>query len=221
MLSAPQVGGSALLDGFAALDRNHVGADRPNRQRSGQAGGHVDVGEVTVQQQHLDQRPGAGSITESSAGRGPKSVVGGGEHPGRTSVSQSGRTGQRTGLAGQHLQVVVQNKDLPVAGRGVFMAGDLDSAIEDDQPPGAEVDPDPTADQPGRHRVLALSHADPGVAVDPRGECQPGRERLERHRPQRLAFEGDVVPDRHCPVGDPAVVVLGVRSIKQHVEVCE
>jgi hypothetical protein len=82
-------------------------------------------------------------------------------------VCQRGRTGQRTGFADEHLQVVVQDEDLATAGGGTLVSGGLDPPVEDDQLRRSQVDPDPTPDQPGLDRVLALPDADPCVAVHP------------------------------------------------------
>ena len=66
---------AALLGGIAGLDRNDVRAHRPNRQGGADAGEHVGVLEVAMQRQHLDQRPGAGTIAETLACGGPERVM--------------------------------------------------------------------------------------------------------------------------------------------------
>ena len=75
------------------------------------AGEHVGTVEMAVQQQHLDQRPGARRVAVSLAGGGPERLVLGGEHPRGAGLGQRGSAGQRAGLAQQDLQIVVQIKD--------------------------------------------------------------------------------------------------------------
>ena len=55
---------AALPGGLAGLDRDHVRARPTRRHRGGDAGDDVGVVEVAVQQQHLDQHPGAGAVAE-------------------------------------------------------------------------------------------------------------------------------------------------------------
>jgi hypothetical protein len=66
------------------------------------------VGEVSVQQQDLDQRAGAGGVAVGLAGRGPPGVVDRGELSRRAGLFQRGRPGQGAGFADQRLEVVVQ-----------------------------------------------------------------------------------------------------------------
>ena len=54
---------------------------------------------VPVQQEDLDQRPGAGGVAVRLAGGGPPGVMHGGELPGGAGLLQRGRPGQRAGLA--------------------------------------------------------------------------------------------------------------------------
>ena len=78
-----------------------------------------------MQQQHLDQRPGALGVAERVAGGGPERVVRRGEHPGRAGLGQGGRTGQRTGFALQDLEVVVQVQRLLAANSDPLVPRDL------------------------------------------------------------------------------------------------
>ena len=98
------------------------------------------------------------------------------------------------------------------------MAGDLSAAVEQHQLRGAQQHPDPVADQPGRDRVVALADRDPGIAVDPRRQRQPGLEHLGRQRPQQVGLEGEVLTDADGAVADPAVVIGQVVADQQFVE---
>ena len=78
----PAAADAALLRGFAGLHRDHVRVGRPDRQGGTDPGQHVGVLQVAVQQQHLDQRPGASRITVGFAGRGPERLMRRGEDTG-------------------------------------------------------------------------------------------------------------------------------------------
>ena len=71
---------AAAFGGLAGLQRHHIGAGGADRQRRGDAGQHIGTVEMAVQQQHLDQRPGAHGVSVGFAGRGPKRVMLAGEH---------------------------------------------------------------------------------------------------------------------------------------------
>ena len=66
---------------------------------------------MAVQQQHLDERPGARGVTVCLAGGGPQRVMLSGELLGCASLRQRGCPGQGAGLAIQDLQIMVQIKD--------------------------------------------------------------------------------------------------------------
>ena len=101
------------------------------------------------------------------------------------------------------------------------MGGDQPRPVEDPHLGGAELDPHRPADQLRRHRVQTLPDGDPGMPIDPGGQGQPGRERLAGQRPQRRPLQLPVVADGLDPVGDPAVLVLGVGGGQQLVELCD
>jgi hypothetical protein len=87
---------------------------------------------VAVQQQHLDERPGACRITVGFAGGRPKRVMDGGEHLGRAGLHQRCGPGQGAGLAVQDLQIVVQIKDFGALADGALMSGHHRGAVIDD-----------------------------------------------------------------------------------------
>lgn len=67
------------LGGLACLQGNSVSGQGASPQRGGQTSDHMLVGEVPVQQQDLDQRPGAITLAVDLAGLGPPGVVNRGE----------------------------------------------------------------------------------------------------------------------------------------------
>jgi hypothetical protein len=75
-----------------------------------QPGDHVGVAHVPVRQQHLDQGAGALRVAEVGARTHPERLVRGCEHPRFAGLGQRRATGERAGLAHQHLQVVVQRE---------------------------------------------------------------------------------------------------------------
>jgi len=83
---------------FAGLDGHHIGADRPDSQRGGDAGDDISVLVVAVQQQDLHQRPGAGAPAVGVSRRGPERLMGAGERADRTGLDQRGRAAQGAGL---------------------------------------------------------------------------------------------------------------------------
>ena len=89
------------LGGLAGLQRDRVRGQRPGPQRGGQPGDDVLVGHVPVQQQHLDQGPGAGRVAVGLAGRRPPGVVDRGELARRAGLFQRGRARERAGFADQ------------------------------------------------------------------------------------------------------------------------
>ncbi|MDG9713381.1 hypothetical protein [Streptomyces sp. DH10] len=69
---------------------------------------HVLVSEVPVQQQDLDQRPGAVPLAMDLAGLGPPGVVDRGEPACGPGLFQGGGTREGAGLADEGFEVVVQ-----------------------------------------------------------------------------------------------------------------
>ena len=122
-----------LLLVFAGLHGDDVGTDRADGQRCGDPGDDVGVTVVAVQQQHLDQGPGAATVAVGVAGGGPERLMGAGEQPGGAGLDQGCRAGQRPGFAGQHLQVVVQVQALAASHGRAFVSGDLVSTFEEQQ----------------------------------------------------------------------------------------
>ena len=168
------------------------------------------MGIGTVQQQGFDQGLGAGLVAVAGLGRGPVPLVGAGEHPGLACLDEGGRAGQRPGLVGQHLEVVVQHQRDAAADRGAFVFGDQPGPVEHLHGGRPQQDPDLAADVTDRYRVLALPHRHPGVPVDPGAQADPGLERLGRQRPQQDLFGGEVVPDQGGALPDAAVIILRV-----------
>jgi hypothetical protein len=121
------------VGGFAGLNCDHVGVARPDRHRGGQAGDDVGVSEEAVQQQRLDQQPGASAITGVLAGERPECVVRGGEGAGGAGLGERGRAGQRARLAGQNLEVVVEQQHGAALADPPGVPGDLRPPVEDDQ----------------------------------------------------------------------------------------
>ncbi len=194
--SAPSgpVAAPRAFGGLAGFEGDHVGAGGPDRQRGADPGEHVGAVEVAVQQQHLDQRPGAAGVTVGFAGGGPKRVVLGGERLGGAGLGQRGRPGQRAGFAVQDLQIVVQIKDFGALADRALMPGHHRVAVIDDHRRGRQLHPQPMPDEPGRHRVLIAAHHHLGVAVHPRRQRQRGVERLARQRAQQRLLERPVWP---------------------------
>jgi hypothetical protein len=179
----------------------------PGPQRAGESGDDVLAVHVPVQQQDLDQRPGPGGVAVGLAGGGPPGVVDGSELPRGAGLLQRGRAGQRAGLADQRLEVVVQIQ----AGAGPagqpLVPGDLGAPVVDDQVRGVQQDPDPAADQPGRHRVAVVADHDRAEPVDSRGKPQACLERLLWQRPQQWPLDRQELPDGPCPAPDPPGLV--------------
>src|SRR3981189_1274191 len=75
-----------------------------------QPGAHVGVAHVPVRQQHLGHGAGALRVAEVGAPPHPERLVRGCEHPRFAGLGQRRGTGERAGLAHQHLQVVVQRE---------------------------------------------------------------------------------------------------------------
>jgi hypothetical protein len=91
----------------------------------------TSVREVAVQQQHLHQHPDAGGIAERFASRGPERLMRWREHARSSCLSERGGAGQRSGLAQQDLQVVVQVEDLHALPDRALMPRHYGGADED------------------------------------------------------------------------------------------
>jgi hypothetical protein len=105
------------------------------------------------------------SINARVPDRGPPRVVDRGEPTALAGLFQSGRPGQRAGLAKQHFQIVVQLEAGPALGDQPLMPGHLGLAIEDHQLTGVQQYPHPAADQPNRHRVADGPDGDLGFTI--------------------------------------------------------
>jgi hypothetical protein len=79
-------------------------------------------------------------------------------------------------------------------------------------------DPDPAADQPGRHRVLAGADRDLGEPVDARGEPAAGLERFLWQRPQQRPLDRQELRDGPRPAADPPRLVRGIPLAGHRVE---
>ncbi len=125
---------------------------RADGQRRLDPGDDVGGGHVPVQQQDLDQDACRGGLTVRAPGRGPQRLVGAGERPGGAGLVQRDRPGQRSGLADQRLQVVIQDERLAARWRSAARGGRPVPSVEDDQLESAAHPHLPT-DQPDRNRV--------------------------------------------------------------------
>jgi hypothetical protein len=94
---------------------------------------------------------------------------------------EGGRAGHRPGLAGQDLQVVVQQQVLGALVQAAGVHGDDGAAdrVEDLQMAGTEPDLHPAASQADRDRVERLQDTDPRFGVDLGGEQLRGVEPLD------------------------------------------
>lgn len=85
------------------FQRDRVRGQRSCLKGGRQAGDDVLVVHVPVQQQDLDQRPGADGVAVGLAGGGPPGVVHGGELSGRAGLLRRGRSGQCSRFTDQGL----------------------------------------------------------------------------------------------------------------------
>ena len=132
-----QVRGAQATGGLAGFESDQLRAGRPGRQRGAHACQHRGGRPVAVQQENLDQRPGALGSPVGGHRRVPERLMGGGERALCPGDRQRRRAGQRAGLAEQDLQVVVQHVAVVVAVGQPRVAGDLAAAVEDDQMVGS------------------------------------------------------------------------------------
>ena len=194
--------------GFAGLDRDDVRAEGADLERGGDPGGDGDGGQVSVQQQHLDQGLGPDRVAVPGADRVPPLLMQGREHARGAGLRQRSRSGQGSGLAGQDLQIVVQDQVHRAAHVGAFMDRDLSGAVEDDHLRCAQQHPHAAADQVRGHRILHLSHHDAGMPIHAGRQFQAGLEALDRQRGQERCLGGERLADRDRAQPDPSTEYL-------------
>ena len=122
------------LEVAAGLDRDQVGIEAAQRERGAHPGEHRGGGQGAVQQQHPDQRPGARPVAEPRAGRRPRTVDAPAVNaPPARAATSAVAPASAPGLAGQHLQVVVQHQVLGalVQDCGVVSATTVPASIDD------------------------------------------------------------------------------------------
>ncbi|MET9535040.1 hypothetical protein ABZY02_31515 [Streptomyces sp. NPDC006649] len=173
------------------------------------------MGEVAVQQQDLDQRPGAVPLAVNLAGLGPPGVVDRGE------LACGPGLFQGRGAGDEGFEIVVQVQAQPTLRDQPLVPGHLDVPVVNHQVRGVQDDPHPFADETGRDRVAVGSDVDLAVAVDPWRE-QPARlEGLLRQRHQQRVLDGEVLVHGPRPRADPAVSVVQVPLVDHLVELSE
>jgi hypothetical protein len=82
----------------ASFDGDHIGAGGPDVDRGGQTGEDIVVTYVPVQQQYVDQFPGARGITMRLAGGAPERLMRAREGASRAGLHQRRRPRQGTWL---------------------------------------------------------------------------------------------------------------------------
>ena len=93
-----------------------------------------------MRQQDRDQGAGPGGVAAGPAGGVPVGLVRGGEHTAGFRLCQGGRSGQRTGLGLEDLEVVIQSQDLDVTSDRPFVAGDKRGPVMDFDGPCGQTD---------------------------------------------------------------------------------
>ena len=136
----------------------------------------------------------------------------------RAAAHHASCDGVNAGLAQQDLQVVIQIEDLHALAGSPLVPGHHHVLVTNRDRRGGQFHPNPVADEPGRHRVLAAAHHHLGVPVDPRGEGQRGVERLGRQRPQQLPFKRPVVSHAARAVADAPPVTSVVPGLEQRIQ---
>ena len=199
---------------LAGLDRDHVRRAAARCQRGLHPGDHLRGGHPPVQQQHLDQRPGARPVAVPGPGGGPERLMHAGERPRRAGLGQGGRAGQRAGLAHQDLQVVIQLEVLGTGRGQPRMRRHLLRPVEDAQLVRRQADPYPRVDQPGGHRIPAFAQAYPRIAVYPGPRRGRAVERLGGQRQQEPLLGSEILAHGGRPVADMPGVVgrVGLRQ---------
>ncbi len=174
-----------------------------------------------MQQQYLDQQPPACAVAGVLACQRPERVVRRSEGAGGPGLRECGGAGQRAGLARQDLEVVVQQQHGAALANRPGVPGDLDAAVEDHHLRRPERHPDPPADQPDGHRVLALPNRDAGVSVDPRRQGQTRVEAVGGQRSQQRPLKLEVGTDRAGAVLDPPGEVGLVSPLEPGIELAQ
>jgi hypothetical protein len=118
-----------LVGDLAGFQHDRIGGQRSSPQRCGDAGHDVLVTHAPVQQQDLDQRTGSLGFTVGRDRGGPPGVVRGREPAGCPGLLQRGGVGERAGLAGEHLQVMVQVQASAALGHQPLVGGHRSAAV--------------------------------------------------------------------------------------------
>ena len=91
-------------------------------------------------EQDRDQGAGSGGVAAGAAGGVPVGLVRGGEHAAGFRLCQGGRSGQRTGLGLEDLEVVIESQDLDVTSDCTFVASDKRWPVMDFDGPCGQTD---------------------------------------------------------------------------------
>ena len=198
-----------------------AGSAEPDPVRGVERGVDRDERQGPVEQEDLDQGPGARGVAPPAARPPPERLVDRREHAllARLGERQRGRHGPR--LADEDLEVVVEKEGLAapdgaplVAGDDRSRVGDLDGGAPDagrQHPPG----------EPCRDRVEALADAHPRLRVDlDRGHPREV-EGLGRQRPERRPVGLAILADRRAARPDVAREVRPVGRLELPVELGE
>jgi hypothetical protein len=148
-------GGRGVATG---LDSDDLRGDRAHVQGGPDPRDDVSGAVCPVQEQDVDQLPGAVSVAVDAAGGDPEVLVRGREHAGCSRLGQGGRPGQGTGLEREHFEVVVEVDDRAGPGDPPRVVGDQRSAVEHLHPRGLQRDADAAADEAGGDGVLHHPH---------------------------------------------------------------
>ena len=106
----------------------------------------------------------------------PERLVGHREQAGLASLTGRERTGHRSGLAREDLQIVVEDQGLAAADDAALVAGDDRAALDNLDPGPADVGGELPARKPGRDRIEGLADAHPGpVRLTHGADGQPPR----------------------------------------------
>ncbi|XNR94055.1 hypothetical protein NRF20_41090 [Streptomyces sp. R-74717] len=159
-----------------------------------------------MQEQDLDQHPGAVPVPGLVLGRGPERLMDLREPALRAGLREPGSAGERARLDQQDLQVVIQDVVVGVTARQARVARHHLAAVEHPQLVPPQLDPHLGPDELRRHRVVALAHRDPAVASDLGCQVDAAVEVVPRQRAEAVALSLEAEPDR----GRPTVDVPGV-----------
>jgi hypothetical protein len=220
-------GGCPALGDPTGLDGHEGRIDRARTVHGFERGVDGRERQAAMEEENLDERPGPAGISEAPACPRPELLVGAREHTGLPRLVGRERTRHRSRLAGEDLEIVVEEERLRAADDAALVGGDHPSGV-DELDRGA---PDPrrqaAAGIAGRDRIEGLADADPGLGVDPDGHQPGGIEGLGGQRPEgrpvRLAHRADGGPagpdvaGEVRPVGGlKAAVELGERADRGH-----